>query len=202
MKIYITGIAGFLGSHLAKRLVDLGHEVSGNDSMVQGELDNLPKNINFHKIDCCNYEEMSKNLKSMDIVYHCAATAHEGLSVFSPIEITKNNYLASITIFTSAIKNKVKITVTIEALKAAPKSKVIKCVIGGGEETTPLNFPKPVTQAIALNTIIPIIMFPLIFIFSITIIETNAPAPKSNSGLERSPSCTKTTGLSVVSPII
>ena len=101
-----------------------------------------------------------------------------------------------------SIKNKGKITVTIEALKAAPKSKVIKWVIGGGEETTPLNFPKPVTQAIALNTIIPIIMFPLMFIFSITIIEINAPAPKSNSGFERSPIWTRTTGLSAVSPII
>ena len=69
MKIYITGIAGFLGSHLAKRLINLGHEVSGNDSMIQGELDNLPKNINFHKTDCCNYDEMSKNLKDIDIIF-------------------------------------------------------------------------------------------------------------------------------------
>ena len=112
MKIYITGIAGFLGSHLAKRLVDLGHEVSGNDSMVQGELDNLPKNINFHKIDCCNYEEMSKNLKSMDIVYHCAATAHEGLSVFSPNFITKNIYQASISVITASIKDITVVTET------------------------------------------------------------------------------------------
>ena len=28
-------------------------------------------------------------MKGVDIVYHCAATAHEGLSVFSPYEITK-----------------------------------------------------------------------------------------------------------------
>ena len=49
MKIFITGIAGFLGSHLAKRLIDLGHEVSGNDSMIQGDLENLPKNIKFYK---------------------------------------------------------------------------------------------------------------------------------------------------------
>ena len=28
----------------------------------------------------------------VDVVYHCAATAHEGLSVFAPFEITKNNY--------------------------------------------------------------------------------------------------------------
>ena len=108
MKIYITGIAGFLGSHLAKRLINLGHEVSGNDSMIQGELDNLPKNINFHKTDCCNYDEMSKNLKDMDIVYHCAATAHEGLSVFSPNFITKNIYQASVSVITASIINKVK----------------------------------------------------------------------------------------------
>ena len=108
MKIYITGIAGFLGSHLAKRLIDLGHEVSGNDSMIQGELDNLPKNINFHKIDCCNFDEMLRNLRGTDIVYHCAATAHEGLSVFSPNFITKNIYQASISVITASIVNKVK----------------------------------------------------------------------------------------------
>ena len=47
-------------------------------------------------------------MKGVDVVYHCAATAHEGLSVFSPVEITKNNYLASVSVFTSAISNKVK----------------------------------------------------------------------------------------------
>ena len=108
MKIYITGIAGFLGSHLAKRLISLGHEISGNDSMIQGDLDNLPKNVKFHKTDCCNFEEMSKNLKGIDIVYHCAATAHEGLSVFSPNFITKNIFQASISVITASIVNKVK----------------------------------------------------------------------------------------------
>ena len=105
---YITGIAGFLGSHLAKRLIGLGHEISGNDSMIQGDLDNLPKNVTFHKTDCCNFEEMSKNLKGIDIVYHCAATAHEGLSVFSPNFITKNIFQASISVITASIVNKVK----------------------------------------------------------------------------------------------
>ena len=41
MKIFITGIAGFLGSHLAKRLEKLGHEISGNDTLIGGELSNL-----------------------------------------------------------------------------------------------------------------------------------------------------------------
>ena len=30
-------------------------------------------------------------MKNVDVVYHCAATAHEGLSLFSPYEIAKNN---------------------------------------------------------------------------------------------------------------
>ena len=47
-------------------------------------------------------------MKGVDIVYHCAATAHEGLSVFSPFEITKNNYLASVSIFSAAVNEKVK----------------------------------------------------------------------------------------------
>ena len=108
MKIYITGIAGFLGSHLAKKLRNLGHEVSGNDNLLLGEVENLPKNIKFNKTDCNNYDEMVKNLKGFDIVYHCAATAHEGLSVFSPNFITKNIYQASISVITASLVNQVK----------------------------------------------------------------------------------------------
>ena len=107
-KILITGVAGFLGSHLAEKLSNLGHEIIGLDNMMGGYQDNVPKEIEFHKIDCCDLPNVQKVMKGFDIVYHCAATAHEGLSVFSPYEITKNNYLASVSIFTAAINNKVK----------------------------------------------------------------------------------------------
>ena len=53
MKIFITGIAGFLGSHLAKRLFDLGHEIYGNDSLIGGVLSNIDINIiKFFNTDC------------------------------------------------------------------------------------------------------------------------------------------------------
>jgi len=76
--------------------------------MIGGDLDNLPKNLEFHKMDCCDFDALNKIMKSVDIVYHCAATAHEGLSVFSPVEISKNNYLATVSVITAAINNKVK----------------------------------------------------------------------------------------------
>jgi UDP-glucose 4-epimerase len=47
-------------------------------------------------------------MKDVHVVYHCAATAHEGLSVFSPYHITKNNLLASVSVFTAAVSNKIK----------------------------------------------------------------------------------------------
>ena len=107
-KILVTGVAGFLGSHLAEKLSELNHEVIGIDNMSGGYKDNVPKKIKFFKFDCCNLQEMTEVMKGVEIVYHCAATAHEGLSVFSPVEITRNNYMASVSVFTSAIVNKVK----------------------------------------------------------------------------------------------
>ncbi|MBD1164574.1 NAD-dependent epimerase/dehydratase family protein [Pelagibacterales bacterium SAG-MED13] len=104
----ITGVAGFLGSHLAEKLYNLGHQIIGIDNMMGGYEDNISEKIEFHKIDCCDLSKVQTIMKNVDVVYHCAATAHEGLSVFSPYEITKNNYLASVSIFTAAVNEKVK----------------------------------------------------------------------------------------------
>ena len=107
-KILVTGVAGFLGSHLSQQLSEFGHKVVGIDNMIGGYEDNIPKNVEFHNIDCCDFEKIKEVMNGVQIVYHCAATAHEGLSVFSPFEITKNNYLASVSIFSAAVNEKVK----------------------------------------------------------------------------------------------
>ena len=108
MKIFITGIAGFLGSHLADRMIKLGHTVIGNDTLIGGYIDNVPKAATFYNIDCCDLEKMSDAMQGCDIVYHCAATAHEGLSIFSPNFITRNIFQASVSTITAAAQNKVK----------------------------------------------------------------------------------------------
>jgi len=107
-KVLVTGAAGFLGSHLSEQLANLGHQVIGIDNMIGGYAANIPKNIEFFNIDCCDFKQIKKIMKGVNIVYHCAATAHEGLSVFSPYEITKNNYLASVSIFSAAVNENVK----------------------------------------------------------------------------------------------
>jgi UDP-glucose 4-epimerase len=108
MKIFITGIAGFLGSHLADRMIALGHTVTGNDTLIGGYVNNIPKQAEFFQIDCCDIEAMTAAMQGSDIVYHCAATAHEGLSIFSPSFITRNIFQASVSTISAAIQNKVK----------------------------------------------------------------------------------------------
>jgi len=106
MKIWITGIAGFLGSYLEDSLTKLGHEVYGNDSMICSSV-YLPP---FKKIDCCDFDKMkhAMGMFGPDVVIHCAATAHEGLSNFSPSFITRNIYEASVSTFSAAIASGVK----------------------------------------------------------------------------------------------
>ena len=51
MKIFITGVAGFLGSHLADKLLDLGHAVHGNDNFLGGFRRNI-NHLSYHRRAC------------------------------------------------------------------------------------------------------------------------------------------------------
>jgi UDP-glucose 4-epimerase len=107
MRILITGVAGFLGSHLATRMLSLGHTVVGVDNMLGGYPDNVPQGVEFFPFDCCDFDDMVKATAGVDIAYHAAATAHEGLSVFSPSFITTNIFQASVSVVSAAIRNRV-----------------------------------------------------------------------------------------------
>ncbi|MBN2546816.1 MAG: NAD-dependent epimerase/dehydratase family protein [Spirochaetes bacterium] len=107
-KIFVSGVAGFLGSHLAEALIKEGHKVVGCDNLIGGYIDNVPEGVDFHQVDCKYLNTMKELLNGVDIVYHCACTAYEGLSVFSPHLVCENTYQISVTMITAAIHNKVK----------------------------------------------------------------------------------------------
>jgi len=108
MRIFITGVAGFLGSHLADRMIELGHTVVGNDLLLGGYLENVNSKVEFYHMDCCDRAQMVNIMKDCDVVIHAAATAHEGLSIFSPDFITRNIYQATVSTISAAITCKVK----------------------------------------------------------------------------------------------
>lgn len=125
MKIFITGIAGFLGSHLADAMLAEGHEVVGNDTLIGGYRDNVPEGVQFYQADCNDLETMTELMKGVDIVYHTACTAYEGLSVFSPKLICENTYLNTVSTATAAIKNHVKRFVTCSSMARYGTQEVI-----------------------------------------------------------------------------
>lgn len=108
MKIFITGIAGFLGSHIADAMIAEGHTVVGCDTLLGGYLDNVPEEAEFYQVDCNDLHAMNKYLKGVDIVYHTACTAYEGLSVFSPALVAMNTYQNTAAIASAAIEQRVR----------------------------------------------------------------------------------------------
>lgn len=104
MRCWITGSSGFLGSYLWEKLSSLGHKVNGNDNRLCSSADC------GQKIDCRQQGYMMSALNSFrpDVLIHAAATAHEGLSNFSPSFITRNIYEASVSTFSAAISAGVK----------------------------------------------------------------------------------------------
>lgn len=108
MHIFITGVAGFLGSNLADYYINKGFKVSGNDNLVGGDEDNINKKVNFYRGECEDLEFMTKCMKDADVICHTAAYAHEGLSNISPTLICNSNVTGSVAIFTAAIRNKIK----------------------------------------------------------------------------------------------
>ena len=110
--IAITGVAGLIGSNLAYKFIELGYNVLGIDNFIGGYESNLPTNryFTYYKVDILDQKRLSYlfNLYKPETVIHCAALAHEGLSVFAPKTITENIYAGTISVATAAIAAEVK----------------------------------------------------------------------------------------------
>ena len=76
MKFAVTGGAGFIGSNIVKNLIKNGHSVKVIDNLHTGSKKNLNgylNDIDFCEVDIRNYDELKRNLKNVDGVFHEAA---------------------------------------------------------------------------------------------------------------------------------
>src|SRR3954471_13434355 len=106
----ITGGAGFIGSHVVRHCLDMGHQVIVLDDLSGGFEDHIPAGAKFVKGSVYDHDLVEKlfNEYKFDYVYHLAAYAAEGLSHFIRRFNYNNNLVGSINLINESIKHKVK----------------------------------------------------------------------------------------------
>ena len=81
----VTGAAGFIGSHLAERLLALGQSVIGLDNFATGKRANLPPGIRFIEGDIRSFDACERACAGVDVVLHQAALGSVPRSIDDPI---------------------------------------------------------------------------------------------------------------------
>ncbi|RJO59745.1 NAD-dependent epimerase/dehydratase family protein [Candidatus Parcubacteria bacterium] len=116
-KILITGGAGFIGSHLADRLLSLGHEVYALDDLSTGKFENiihLESHKSFHYVidSVLNKNVVGKLVDLCDEIYHLAAAVGVRTIIDKPMQSLQTNIVGTENLLEAANKKHKKIFIT------------------------------------------------------------------------------------------
>lgn len=95
--VLITGVAGFIGSNLASRLIEAGYRVVGIDNLSAGTLENVPPGVEFHRIDILD-QEIYPLFAGVDTVFHLAAKNCLPDCAAHPIETVQINNVGTMNV--------------------------------------------------------------------------------------------------------
>ena len=112
MNFAVTGGAGFIGSHLARRLVSEGHDVTIIDDFSRGRLANLDgihEKIHIEKMDVCDRDTLDDVLQSADGIFHQAALGSVPESWKSPDTYQRVNVGGTENVFRIARRYHIKV---------------------------------------------------------------------------------------------
>jgi UDP-glucose 4-epimerase len=97
----VTGVAGFIGSNLADRLLAEGYEVVGVDNLSYGVLDQVPSGVEFHREDIRG-DTLEGLFRGADVVFHLAAKNCIADCQADPVETSDINVTGSVQVFEGA----------------------------------------------------------------------------------------------------
>jgi UDP-glucose 4-epimerase len=109
-KSLVTGGAGFIGSNLVDRLIDLEHEVVviDNESAECNEKFYWNDEAENHKLDICDYEFTRDLYEGVDYVFHLAAESRLQPAILNPINAVMKNAVGTCTVLQCAREAGVK----------------------------------------------------------------------------------------------
>ncbi len=106
-RVLVTGIAGFIGSHMAEGLMKRGYQVIGLDNMSTGEKGNIPKGAAFIKGDVTKPKDIAKAFKKpLAGVFHIAGCASTIKAFDSPETDLSTNTLGTVRIIEACLKSR------------------------------------------------------------------------------------------------
>jgi UDP-glucose 4-epimerase len=106
-RVLVTGVAGFIGSHMADGLMAKGFEVIGLDNMSTGEKRNIPKGITFIKGDVTSDKDLAKAFaKPLAGVFHIAGCASTIKAFDDPELDLRTNTQGTIRVIQRCLKHK------------------------------------------------------------------------------------------------
>ncbi len=114
MKILITGVAGFIGSNLADKLLQKGYKVVGVDNLSYGVKEQIPEGVKFYKIDIRS-PKIYPLFKGIDFVFHLAAKNCISDCQKDPVETSDINVTGMVNVFEAAYRAKVKKVIYAES---------------------------------------------------------------------------------------
>lgn len=114
--ILLTGGAGFIGSHMAKYLSDIGYDVLIIDCLYNNDRKNLDKLLNqsdgkikFKNINICDYSKLRSLAKfDFEYVFHFAALKSIPESFKKPLHYLENNFYGTLNLIKFIKENKIK----------------------------------------------------------------------------------------------
>ncbi|MFB6143759.1 MAG: NAD-dependent epimerase/dehydratase family protein [Candidatus Nanohaloarchaea archaeon] len=110
MKVLLTGGAGFIGSHLAEKLLDEGHRVAVVDNLSVGQPEWVPEDAEFHQGDIRDSKFVEEVFESFDpdVLNHHAAHNDAMGSLEDPVEDASSNVIGSLKLLEAARENGVE----------------------------------------------------------------------------------------------
>jgi UDP-glucose 4-epimerase len=101
LRVFVTGGAGFIGSHVSRTLIDQEHDVTVYDNLSRGRRELVPEDAEFVRGDIGDEETMTKALRGHDAVIHLAGYLEVNVSVQKPVEFAVNNVVNSVKLLES-----------------------------------------------------------------------------------------------------
>lgn len=131
----ITGAAGFIGSHLAERLLELNNTVvayDNFDAFYTGKEANLRKclenpRLKLHKADILDFDKLKDAMKSVNVVFHLAAQPGVRFSAISPWKTNAINVDGTLNVLLAAVKTNVEKMVFASSSSVYGAPKIFPC---------------------------------------------------------------------------